>query len=74
MNVIQWHKTNPTPNQCNTRLVNSTEPFFHFALKKGYYYNKDEYEKTDIDLSCNRSDTKGLKYLDMLNTYMPNKK
>ena len=31
VNVIQWHKTNPTPHQCKTRLVNSTEPFFHFA-------------------------------------------
>jgi len=66
VNVIQWHKTNPTPHQCKTRLVNSTEPFFHFTLEKSYYYNKDDFEKTDIDLSCNRSDTKGLKYLDML--------
>jgi len=66
VNVIQWHKTNPTPHQCKTRLVNSTEPFFHFTLNKSYYYDKDSFEKINVDLNKNKSQTKGLKYIEML--------
>ena len=40
VNDITWVKSNPTPHQFNRRLVASTEPFFHFAFGKDYYYNR----------------------------------
>lgn len=43
VNNITWVKTNPTPRQYNKRLVNSTEPFFHFAKSSGYYYDLEQY-------------------------------
>ena len=43
VNNITWIKTNPTPRQFNRRLVNSTEPFFHFVKTNKYYYNPDAF-------------------------------
>ncbi len=46
VNNITWVKSNPTPRQYNKRLVNSTEPFFHFAKSSDYYYDLDHYHAT----------------------------
>lgn len=43
INEITWVKSNPTPTQFHRRLVSSTEPFFHFALSKRYFYNRDDF-------------------------------
>ena len=37
VNNITWAKTNPTPRQDRTKMVSSTEPFFHF-VKRGHKY------------------------------------
>lgn len=37
INNITWAKTNPTPRQYTGRMVQATEPFFHF-VKKGCKY------------------------------------
>ena len=46
VNNITWVKTNPTPRQYKKRLVNSTEPFFHFVKTDDYYYNLDNFQYT----------------------------
>lgn len=40
INEITWVKRNPTPRQFERRLVSSTEPFFHFAVRDDYYYDR----------------------------------
>ena len=47
INDITWIKQNPTPHQYTRRLTSSTEPFFHFALSKDYYYDRDAFESND---------------------------
>jgi len=37
INNVTWAKSNPTPRQYMGRMVQATEPFFHF-VKKGYEY------------------------------------
>ena len=44
VNNITWVKTNPTPRQFQRRFVPSTEPFFHFAKTKRYYYDTGAYD------------------------------
>ena len=44
VNDITWVKRNPTPHQFARRLVNSTEPFFHFALSGGYYHDRAAFQ------------------------------
>lgn len=39
VNTVTWVKRNPTPRQFKRRLVNSTEPFFHFVKSDDYFYN-----------------------------------
>ncbi len=39
VNTVTWVKRNPTPRQFKRRLVNSTEPFFHFVKSNNYFYN-----------------------------------
>jgi len=39
INTITWVKTNPTPRQFKRRLVQSTEPFFHFVKSDNYKFN-----------------------------------
>ena len=43
VNDITWVKSNPTPHQYPRRLTSSTEPFFHFAMGDGYYFDRDAY-------------------------------
>lgn len=44
VNDITWVKSNPTPHQFARRLVNSTEPFFHFALNGEYYHDRSAFQ------------------------------
>ena len=46
INDITWIKQNPTPHQYDRRLTSSTEPFFHFALNREYYYDRDAFSDT----------------------------
>jgi site-specific DNA-methyltransferase (adenine-specific) len=39
LNNITWVKPNPTPRQFQRRLVQSTEPFFHFVKSSHYHYD-----------------------------------
>ena len=48
INNITWVKSNPTPRQFQRRLVSGTEPFFHFAKSKDYYYNIDAFQSIDV--------------------------
>jgi site-specific DNA-methyltransferase (adenine-specific) len=48
VNNITWVKSNPTPRQFQRRLVNSTEPFFHFVKTNDYYYDIDAFQSIDI--------------------------
>ena len=45
VNNITWVKRNPTPRQYKRRLVSATEPFFHFAKGRDYYYNRDAFHE-----------------------------
>ena len=47
INDITWIKQNPTPHQYDRRLTSSTEPFFHFALNRDYYYDRDAFAASD---------------------------
>lgn len=65
INNITWVKSNPTPRQYDRRLVNSTEPFFHFAKSDKYYYDRDAFfyqepERKEI------TDKKGKHYLEQI--------
>jgi site-specific DNA-methyltransferase (adenine-specific) len=65
INNITWVKSNPTPRQYDRRLVNSTEPFFHFARSKDYYYDRDAFQYSEIEQK-EITATKGLAYLDKI--------
>lgn len=39
INNITWVKTNPQPHQYDRRLIQSTEPFFHFVKSGNYKYD-----------------------------------
>ena len=47
VNDITWVKSNPTPHQFARRLVNSTEPFFHFALSGYYYHDRSAFQPAE---------------------------
>lgn len=48
-NMITWIKTNPTPKQYKKRLINSTEPFFHFVKSGDYLFSREEFFKDKND-------------------------
>jgi len=69
VNQIIWNKLNPTPRQFKRRLVNSTEPFFHFIKGKNYYYNLDAFlSSKDADKNYSRNITIniGKKYFELI--------
>jgi len=69
VNQIVWHKLNPTPRQFKRRLVNSTEPFFHFVKSKNYYYNLDAFlssKDTDKNHRDNITKNVGKKYFELI--------
>ncbi len=43
INIITWVKPNPEPRQFKRRLVNSTEPFFHFVKSNTYNYYPEKF-------------------------------
>ena len=43
LNNITWVKPNPEPRQFKRRLVNSTEPFFHFVKSTDYKYFPEKF-------------------------------
>ncbi len=63
INEITWVKSNPTPRQYNKRLVNATEPFFHFVKSDNYYYNRDAFFQDNEPIKPNTSPKKGQKYV-----------
>jgi len=67
VNDITWVKTNPTPRQYKKRLISSTEPFFHFAKTKNYYYNPDVYLKDEKNRPRKKiTSKKGKKYKELI--------
>ncbi len=69
VNEITWVKTNPTPRQYKRRLINSTEPFFHFVKTDDYYYNLSDYLETNKCMPCKKKFTnkKGGRYRELIN-------
>lgn len=71
-NNITWLKLNPTPRQFRRRLVNSTEPFFHFVRSDEYYYNLDAF-MNHLDIMKRKKIKKrkvnniGMKYFGLIN-------
>lgn len=66
VNNITWVKSNPTPRQYNKRLVNSTEPFFHFALSNEYYYDLEHFQKGITPKRSMPGENFGKKYLELI--------
>ena len=67
VNDITWVKTNPTPRQFKRRLVSSTEPFFHFVKSNSYYYDYDEYQKTNKIIKQSKPTSRlGQKYCELI--------
>ena len=65
INVVMWCKTNPTPRQCNRRLVPATEPFFHFVKGGEYKYFYERLSKKS-DLKPKPNSKIGLGYFDQI--------
>ncbi len=69
VNDITWIKLNPTPRQYQKRLVNSTEPFFHFVKSDKYYYQLNEFKKNDsLKNKKNDGSNIGKKYYELIRT------
>lgn len=65
-NNITWLKTNPTPRQYKRRLVNSTEPFFHFVKDPNYYYDQDSFMHVQQKTHTNTTPSLGNKYKELI--------
>ena len=65
VNIIYWVKKNPAPNQHKRRLLNSIEPFFHFAKSSNYYFNSAGYQKKSKS-EKKVSDKIGQKYFQLI--------
>ena len=68
VNNITWAKINPTPHQFPRRLTFSTEPFFHFALSKDYFYNRPAFLSSSPSKRPKPSDRLGSKYRELIET------
>lgn len=66
VNDITWIKTNPTPRQYKRRLVNSTEPFFHFVKNSNYYYDPDSFMHKPSKKSTNVTPLLGKRYIKLI--------
>ena len=67
VNNITWIKSNPVPRQFQRRLVNSTEPFFHFVKSNKYYYNLKLFKESKIIQKTQKNDTHiGQKYFELI--------
>lgn len=66
VNNITWIKTNPTPRQFQKRLVQSSEPFFHFVKSDKYYYNIKSFMKNGSNNKKSNGNNVGKKYFDLI--------
>ncbi len=66
VNDITWVKSNPTPHQFSRRLVASTEPFFHFALGRDYYYDRKAFLRADRKRRPKPTKKLGAKYRELI--------
>jgi len=68
VNIITWVKLNPTPRQFKRRLVNSTEPFFHFVKNDTYYYDINSFMnyKNSLRSKNNVGDKIGKSYFELI--------
>ena len=76
VNNITWIKSNPTPRQYKRRLVNSTEPFFHFAKSSDYYYDSDSFCVEPRKTASSPTAALGKKYVKLIreSNLMPHQK
>lgn len=66
VNEITWVKSNPTPHQFTRRLIASTEPFFHFALSKDYYYDRRAFQPAERRKRSKPTKKLGAKYRELV--------
>ena len=62
VNDITWMKSNPTPHQFARRLTISAEPFFHFAIGSGYYYDRQAFQPSEPKPRAKPTDKLGRRY------------
>ena len=76
VNIITWVKLNPTPRQFKRRLVNSTEPFFHFVKTDSYYYDINSFmDHANFFRSKSNGGNKiGQKYFELIEKSSPSDK
>ncbi len=68
VNDITWVKSNPTPHQFSRRLIASTEPFFHFALGRDYYYNRKAFQRAERRRRSKPTKKLGAKYRELIDS------
>ncbi len=68
VNDITWVKSNPTPHQFSRRLIASTEPFFHFALGRDYYYDRKAFQRAERRRRSNPTKKLGAKYRELIDS------
>ena len=68
VNDITWVKSNPTPHQFSRRLIASTEPFFHFALGRDYFYDRKAFLQAERKKPSKPSKKLGAKYRDLIDS------
>lgn len=68
VNQITWVKSNPLPRPFKNKLVNSTEPFFHFVKSPHYSYFPNEFLKASNHSTSKRRADKniGKTYFDLI--------
>ena len=67
VNEITWVKRNPTPRQFDRRLVSSTEPFFHFAVRDDYYYDRKNFCSAEREVKPSKPGANlGKRYRDLV--------
>lgn len=68
VNDITWVKSNPTPHQFSRRLIASTEPFFHFALGREYYYDRKAFQRAGRKRRSKPTKKLGAKYRELIDS------
>ncbi len=68
VNDITWVKSNPTPHQFPRRLIASTEPFFHFALGRDYYYDRKAFQRAKRKQPSKPTKKLGAKYRELIDS------
>ena len=68
VNDITWVKSNPTPHQFSRRLIASTEPFFHFALNRDYFYDRKAFLRAKRKQPAKPRKKLGAKYRELIDS------